>query len=54
MPVLSPVEHVDMHEVSADYQEHHDISLIDPPVVTSENSDGLLDGTDEVIAGSQH
>lgn len=49
----SPVEHVGMHEVSADFQEHHNISLIDPLVVPSENSDGLLDDTDEVLAGSQ-
>ena len=41
----SPVEHEDMHEVSVNFQDHHDISLID---TTLENSDGSLDGIDDV------
>jgi len=39
-----------MHEVSVDFQDHHDISLID---TTLENFDGSLDGIDDVLPGSQ-
>ncbi len=46
----SPIEHEDMHEVSVNFQDHHDISLID---TTLENSDGSLDGIDDVLPGSQ-
>ena len=51
----SNVEHDDMHEVSADFQDHQEISacLIDP-IVTLENSDGSLDGTNDVLAGSNN
>lgn len=47
----SPIEHDDMHEVSTDFQDHHDAPLIEPPIVTIENSDGSLEGTNDVLAG---
>jgi len=46
----SPVEHNDMHEVSAGFQDHYENST--RPNVTLENSDGSLDGNDDVLAGS--
>jgi len=51
----SPMEHDDTHEVSADFQDHQEISAhpIDP-IVTLENSDGSLDGTNNVLAGSNN
>jgi hypothetical protein len=51
----SHVEHDDMHEVSADFQDHQEISAcpIDP-IVTLENSDGSLNGTNDVLAFSNN
>jgi len=49
----SPVEHVDMHEVSAEFQDHHDISHIDPTIVTNDYSDGSMEGIDDVLASTQ-
>jgi len=49
----SLVEHDDMHDVPAEFQDHHENSA--RPIVTLENSDGSLDGkdgNDDVLACS--
>jgi len=50
VPRPSPVEHVDMHEVSAESQDNHDTVNI---VASCENSDGSVDGKEANGISSQ-